>query len=80
MQSVVGILRSHEEAERVVAGLRSIGVRNARINVLMPDANQGDLSEIPTTETEQPGTAVLWVVLKKPSDEDIAADIHITAR
>ena len=57
MQSVVGILRSHKEAERVVAGLRSIGVRNERINVLTPDANRGDLSEIPTTETEQPGTA-----------------------
>jgi hypothetical protein len=57
MESVVGILKSPREAERVVQGLKSIGIENSQINVLTPEANHDDVSEIPTTETEQPGTA-----------------------
>lgn len=56
MKTVAGILNSQTEAEIAVEHLRSIGIKNDRINLLTPDASERALAHVATTETEQPGT------------------------
>jgi hypothetical protein len=57
MKTVVGILNSQSKAGLAVERLQTIGLGMDRINVLTPGASSGELAEIKTTETEQPGTA-----------------------
>ncbi|HEX8499182.1 MAG TPA: hypothetical protein VF659_01230 [Pyrinomonadaceae bacterium] len=56
MSTVAGIFNSSAEAERALEGLRSAGVGEDRVSLLTPGTSQEQLDEIPTTETEQPGT------------------------
>lgn len=55
MKTIVGILTSRSSAELAVERLRRIGINTENINLLAPGAARGQLDEIPTTETEQPG-------------------------
>jgi len=55
MSTVAAIFNSRAGAERAVENLRSSGIAEDRINLLTPGASQGELDEVPTTETEQPG-------------------------
>ena len=55
MKTVVGILNSRSDAESTVEGLRKTGIPIENISILTPDSSRDNLSEVPTTETEQPG-------------------------
>ncbi|MBV9925108.1 MAG: hypothetical protein JOZ96_08850 [Acidobacteria bacterium] len=55
MSTVAGIFNSTAEAEGAVAALRTAGIAEDRISLLTPGTSRGQLDEVPTTETEQPG-------------------------
>ena len=55
MKTVVGILNSRSDAESTVERLRQAGIASDNISLLTPDTARNRLSEVPTTETEQPG-------------------------
>ena len=55
MQTVVGIFTSRAAAEHANAQLCSLGIAREQINFLMPGASDAQLTQVPTTETEQPG-------------------------
>src|ERR671933_2283731 len=55
MSTVAGIFNSRADAESAVERLRAAGVGEDRISLLTPGTSQGQLDEVPTTETEQPG-------------------------
>ena len=55
MKTVAGIFASPETAARAIQQLRTIGVRDDAINVLMPGGSERQLSKVPTDEGEQPG-------------------------
>jgi hypothetical protein len=57
MNTVAGIFTSRADAESAVERLRSVGVGEDSVSLLIPGATQGELDEaVPTTETEQSGT------------------------
>jgi hypothetical protein len=55
MPVVVGVFKSRSDAERGVARLKEIGIRNDQINLLTPQASEKELAAIPTSQGEQPG-------------------------
>ena len=55
MQAVVGVVRSHGQAERLVEGLRKAGIGDRHISVLSPATPEAALRAVPKTEAEQPG-------------------------
>ena len=55
MQPVVAIFTSQEAAEHAAARLGSLGIPRAQMTFLIPGASAAALTEVPTTETEQPG-------------------------
>lgn len=55
MKTVVGILNSRSDAESTVERFRTASIPNDNISLLTPDTPRDKLSEVPTTETEQPG-------------------------
>ena len=55
MKTVVGILNSRADAELTVERLRKTGIPIENISLLTPGSSGDGLSEVPTTETEQPG-------------------------
>ena len=55
METVVGIFKTRAEADRVAGYLKSAGVPDEHLIVLMPGASEGQLKAVPTTETEPPG-------------------------
>lgn len=56
MKTVAGIFNSRADAERAVETLRGLGLSDERLNLLIPgETPQQVASEVPTTETEQPG-------------------------
>jgi len=55
MQAVVGIVKRHPEAERLVEALREIEIADRHISVLYPPGSSAALHSVPTTESEQPG-------------------------
>lgn len=57
MQTVVGIFPSRVAAERAIEHLCALGIARERITCLIPGASADQLEQVPTTETEQPGTA-----------------------
>jgi len=57
MKTSVGIFRTRSQAVDAVERLRSTGVPADRINLLTPGNWEGHISEVPTSDTEQPGTA-----------------------
>jgi hypothetical protein len=54
MQSVVGVVRTTEDARRVAAAIVR-EVPTARVRVLTPESSAADLATVPTDESEQPG-------------------------
>jgi hypothetical protein len=56
MKTIVGILRSRLDAELAVERLLRIGIDTEGISLLVPGAARSALEDVPTTETEQPGT------------------------
>ena len=55
MESVVGIFKTRAEAVQAAGYLRSAGIQDEHLTVLMPDAAEKELKDVPTTETEAPG-------------------------
>jgi hypothetical protein len=56
MESIVGIFNSFADAKRASAMLRSLGIPDNRMAVLSPQTADVDMeTEVPTTDTEQPG-------------------------
>jgi hypothetical protein len=55
MKTVVGILSSRSDAEMTVERLLQTGITREKISLLTPDSSPNNLTDIPTTETEQPG-------------------------
>ena len=56
MQTVAGIFRARDDAERAAADLRGLGLADERISLLAPGTTDAELEkQVPTTETEQPG-------------------------
>ena len=55
MESVLGIFKTREDACRAAGYLKSAGIPDEHINVLMPGGSDGELRAVPTTETEAPG-------------------------
>lgn len=55
MPAVVGVFKSRADAERGIAKLREIGIREDGINLLTPHASEKELAAIPTSQGEQPG-------------------------
>ena len=56
MEAVVGVVRAHSDALRIVEALRQSGVADRRISVLAPHTPEGDLLQhVPKTDAEQPG-------------------------
>ncbi|HEV2916005.1 MAG TPA: hypothetical protein VGX92_22185 [Pyrinomonadaceae bacterium] len=56
MRTVSGIFQTREAAERAVAHLHSIGIKDEQISFLAPGTSTEELdASVPTTETEQPG-------------------------
>jgi hypothetical protein len=55
MKTTVGIFKDRANAERAVEQLRSIGIADRNIDLLMPGDTKTDVSDVQTTETEQPG-------------------------
>jgi hypothetical protein len=55
MESVVGIFKTRDDACRAAGYLKSAGIPDEHINVLMPGASEAELKTVPTTETEAPG-------------------------
>jgi hypothetical protein len=64
METVVGIFKTSAEADRAAAYLKSAGIPDEHLVVLMPGASDQEIERVPTTETEQPGagTAIGGVV------------------
>ncbi len=57
MKTSVGIFKTRSQAREAVERLRSAGVPHDRINLLTPGNWEGHVAEVPTSDTEQPGTA-----------------------
>lgn len=55
MSTVAAIFNSRADAGRAAARLREAGFSEDRVSLLAPGATQGQLDDVPTTETEQPG-------------------------
>jgi hypothetical protein len=57
METAVGIFATHAKAKTAVERLLSSGVPSKSINILAPGDWEGHIAEVPTSDTEQPGTA-----------------------
>ena len=57
METAVGIFATHSEAQSAIGRLISSGVPSKNLNVLTPGDWEGHIAEVPTSDTEQPGTA-----------------------
>lgn len=57
METAVGIFATHWEAQAAVRGLLSSGVPSKNVNVLTPGDWEEHVAQVPTSDTEQPGTA-----------------------
>lgn len=55
MQTVVGVVRQYGDAQRILAGLREIGLSNGRVSILSPKTPDSALQALPTTDAESPG-------------------------
>ncbi|HYY95621.1 MAG TPA: hypothetical protein VE713_14050, partial [Pyrinomonadaceae bacterium] len=55
MSTVAAIFNSRADAGRAAARLREAGFSEDRVSLLAPGATQGQIDDVPTTETEQPG-------------------------
>jgi hypothetical protein len=56
METVAGVFRTRDEAEKAVQQLHSLGIPNDRIALLTPGVSKEDIEEsVPIADTEQPG-------------------------
>jgi hypothetical protein len=55
MQAVVGVVRTHPDALRIVEAVRESGVPDRHVSVLSPHTPEGALHTLPKTDAEQPG-------------------------
>ena len=56
METVAGVFRTREDAEKAVQQLHSLGIPNDRIALLTPGMSEERVEEsVPTSDTEQPG-------------------------
>jgi hypothetical protein len=55
MKTVVGIFTARSAAESAAERLRTLGITNDQINLLIPGLPTAQLDSVPTTDAEQPG-------------------------
>ncbi|HEY7139137.1 MAG TPA: hypothetical protein VIE44_03485 [Methylomirabilota bacterium] len=55
MQAVVGVVRQHPDAYRILEGLRESGIPYGHVSLLSPKTPESALRAVPTTEAESPG-------------------------
>jgi hypothetical protein len=55
MEPVVGIFKSRFDAFRAVDGVRALGVKQEKINILTPGSTDREVAAVAVSETEQPG-------------------------
>jgi hypothetical protein len=55
MITVVGVFAHQAGAERAVRDLRTLGIDDERVDFLLPASTQKQLSEVVTSDSEQPG-------------------------
>ena len=55
MKTITGIFRSQENAEHALQKLRSAGLTQEQLSLLLPGASAAALDAVPTTDAEQPG-------------------------
>lgn len=55
MNTVAGIFQSRSDAERAIENLRALGLSDENLNLLSPGAGTQVETDVPTSDTEQPG-------------------------
>jgi hypothetical protein len=55
MKTITGIFRSRERAEQAFQELRTTGLTQEQLSLLLPGVSSAALDTVPTTDTEQPG-------------------------
>ncbi|HWY57406.1 MAG TPA: hypothetical protein VNZ03_23275 [Terriglobales bacterium] len=55
MKTVSGVFRSKSDAQRALAELHSVGLREDQITLLTPETMEAGLQSVPTVAAEQPG-------------------------
>src|ERR1700735_2145854 len=55
MKAVTGVFRSAADAERAVGQMRTIGLQEDRITLLIPGSPDTKMHSVPAVSTEQPG-------------------------
>jgi hypothetical protein len=55
MKAVTGVFRSAADAERAVGQMRTIGLQEDRITLLIPGSPDAKMHSVPAVSTEQPG-------------------------
>jgi hypothetical protein len=55
MKTVSGVFRSKSDAQRALAELHSVGLREDQITLLTPETMEAGLQSVPTIAAEQPG-------------------------
>lgn len=55
MEAIVGVFTSRAAAERAIEQLRSAGISDDHISLLIPGTTEKELEAVPTTDAESPG-------------------------
>lgn len=55
METIVGIFKTAAESARAASNLRSMGIPDEHLTLLMPGASEEQLKAVHTSDTEQPG-------------------------
>lgn len=57
MRAMAAVFKTRAAAEQGVAELRSLGIRQEKVNLLTPETTAEELATLPKTDAEQPGIA-----------------------
>ncbi len=55
MKPVVGVFKTTYDAQRGLDRVRSMGVAEDKVSILMPGSSENEVAAVPVSETEQPG-------------------------
>jgi hypothetical protein len=55
MKAVTGVFRSRSDAERTLAEMVSMGLRQDKVTLLTPESSTAEVQRVPTVAGEQPG-------------------------
>ena len=55
MKPVVGVFKTTYDAQRGLDRVRSVGVAEDKVSILMPGSSDREVAAVPVSDTEQPG-------------------------